>query len=814
MHDKTMQQFRGRIVSVLSRRLASVLALAAAFSGSILSAQAGDGNHKRPFTVKDSIELSLIVNPTPWTDTSLHGEQALGSPIYSPDGKYFLLVTQRGSLAANSLEGTIWLFDRRRVADYLLQDSAPKPVPRKLVVVKATSNMPVLNDVRWTDDSSRITFLGKQEGQRQRLFIADVETGVVNSATRDDLYVTAYDIRGATIAYTVLLKPSPSADATDELVEVGERNVSDLLSEYLPPTDDIEEDLLRYPSSLHLLKDGHDVAIDFTMDGKPLRLFVPTLSLSPDGRSLITVAPVNQVSKSWEQYQPLYAQYRIKSGPIQEKSLYAVESLWRTEQFVLVDVETGSVSPLVNAPAGRDMGYFVATKAFWFADSRHAVLTNSYLPFLSTQDKETNAKVCDRSVLLEVNASTRTVQEIADLKPSKSMEAVPYTIEAISWDKYSSAVTLHYKSETDAPAPAAETYTLRSGAWIRLQAPSPQPYGKPESAGRLSIVQSLNQPPALWAQSPSDKTATLLWNPNPQLEEVSLGNASVYRWQDAQGRPWAGILVLPPHYDASRRYPLVIQTHGYDAHRFFVDGYATTANAGRALAAKDMIVLQMGEFGKSLATSEEGGDQLAGFESVIDHLTGDGMVDRGRVAIIGFSRTCFHVLYAMTHRPGLFAAATINDGVTFGYVEYMLRHESQEYRVEAEAINGGPPYRDALGSWFANAPSFNLDKISTPLLIPAFDKGIPFSAWEIYSGLRRLKKPVDMLWWRKENAPHILVQPSQRHASQQANVDWLDFWLNNHEDSDPTKVVQYARWRELRKLQEQSNAKPKDEARN
>lgn len=38
-------------------------------------------------------------------------------------------------------------------------------------------------------------------------------------------------------------------------------------------------------------------------------------------------------------------------------------------------------------------------------------------------------------------------------------------------------------------------------------------------------------------------------------------------------------------------------------------------------------------------------------------------------------------------------------------------------------------------------------------------------------------------------------------------VDWLRFWLKGEEDSDPAKAEQYARWRKLRKIQEQNEKK-------
>ena len=47
----------------------------------------------------------------------------------------------------------------------------------------------------------------------------------------------------------------------------------------------------------------------------------------------------------------------------------------------------------------------------------------------------------------------------------------------------------------------------------------------------------------------------------------------------------------------------------------------------------------------------------------------------------------------------------------------------------------------------------------------------------------------------------MVVKPLERLASEQGDVDWFRFWLKGEEDPDPTKAEQYARWRELRKLQ-------------
>ncbi len=163
-----------------------------------------EADNKRSFTIKDSIEISYIISVARRTDISLQTEHPIGIPVKSADGKYFLLVTQRGVLPNNTLEGTIWLFNRQAIWDYASGRNTTKPLPRKLVTMAATSNTPVIYDVRWVDGSKKVAFLGKNGTPYQRLFVVDIETGSTEAVTKKDLYVTAYDMSGDTIVYTVL----------------------------------------------------------------------------------------------------------------------------------------------------------------------------------------------------------------------------------------------------------------------------------------------------------------------------------------------------------------------------------------------------------------------------------------------------------------------------------------------------------------------------------------------------------------------------------------------------------------------------------
>ncbi len=789
--------------------LAGIL-LATALSGaapSARAAQAAETASKRLFTPRDAIELSSFVQPTAGEESAPRP-----APIVSPDGRSFLLVTERGVLASNRIESTLWLFDRQAAVDGVRGKSSVRLRPRALATLSATSNQPVLTAVRWLD-ADRIAFLGRDGSPFQRLFLADRRTGTVTALTPDDRFVSAYDVRGETVAYTALAAVPPKPPESD-LVAVAGRSLLSLLYPESPPLADLDGDALSArANSLHVQRKGIELPLAFTWRGKPLKLFAsawssaPPLALSPDGSSLITLAPVPEIPALWGSYR---AGPDAENAPLRPEDPNAVaeDNFYKPLQFVRVDLRTGEVTPWIDAPAARSFGYIVPTQAFWRSDGREALLVNTFLPLPpGSADAAERKERAESPVVAAVDGATGRIEVLTHLHLPRYQAARFYRVNDVSWNAAEETLTLIYAASSAGEAPPPETYRRQSGRWRKIPRPSPAAADARNGDVEIAVEESFDRSPVLTGRrraapaAPADPTApaaTTLWDPNPQLAEIALGKVSPYSFEDRDHRAWSGLLAFPPDYDPGKRYPLVIQTHGYARERFFTDGVYTTGNPGRALTARGFLVLQLEMPTRHLLSPADGPFQLGGFEAAIAQLTEEGRIDPRRVGIIGFSFTCFHTLYALTHHPDLFAAASITDGNNMSYSQYLFGEP--EGQRGAEATNGGIPWGEGLKSWVERSPDFNLDKVRTPLLIAALERGELLALWEPYAGLRRLGKPVDLLWLRQEDASHVLRQPRHRELSQQSAIDWFEFWLNGREDPDPAKVEQYARWRALGRL--------------
>lgn len=766
------------------------------------------------FTVRDSIEMSIFIDP----ETRV-GDGRDADVRWSPDGRHFAVVTARGVIESNQIESTVWVFDSEEGRNVLLSQGAEKTLLPRVVarLAAVTNDRALISDLRWSSDSKRIFFLGQGSTRERRLYQAAVSDDAVHSLTPKDTYVSLYNAVGSTSDTLVYTASSRNEDLEKVLkghpINPSARAVTGMpLSAILFPNFWLESDFLK-SHELWRIRDGTNKRIIDPGSRQPVKVisvddgYGNILSPSPDGRLVIVLRPINSWNPEWDGYVPdnPHAKFHAnRSGT--EFFTYWAEL---PAEYALVDLDTGNSKSLVNAPFARFQGFGQSTKAMWSADGKKALLGATYLPLAGVEPEERSrrSRPCAAAVV-EIQSSKVTCVTAM----SRTTDPNGLLVRDLSFGKSDQEVTLRMVT-IDNKGEQTEIYEEQGGAWKRVTVSSEHDPGIPRSPGaaledsengrlRVFVHQGLNQPPALFATDPIHGQPRKIWDPNPQLSMMNLGQASVLRWKDPGGREWVAGLVKPPDYVAGKKYPLVIQTHGFVENSFLTDGGYTSALAARPLASAGILVLQVPHLYEHLATAQELPEHIAGFESALDLLASKELIDPARVGIIGFSRTGYHVEGALIKDPTRFAAATIADGSDESYVQY-LTWVGSVAAPEEEAIYGAKPFGEGLKAWLKSAPGFNLDKIRTPLRIEAISGLVAvLNAWEMYASLYLQGKPVDLIFF--PDGVHVLEKPLERLASQQGNVDWFRFWLKGEEDPDPAKAEQYVRWHELRKMQEEN----------
>lgn len=729
---------------------------------------------KGPFTVVDDIGFVYFGD--------LYGGAA--AVEFSPDGNYFAVDTERGHLALNRVEDSLRFYRSQDVEDFLKSSDGSQPPLPLWVVNRSDKEGAVIRGWRWLGDSSGVAFLERTSDGGQRLVLADLQKQLIEPLTFATEVVKAFDVRDRQhYVYVVADPPGPEKKAEREAAAVAGAGRS--LFELILPDDPTTALIARTTTSLWAVIGSEHFEVK--KDGAPLASF-GSFALSPDGKSLITTLPVVNVPTAWE---TLYAPppSTISNNRIHAGHYDAISS--HVHQYVQIDLQTGSIQSLTDAPLGDDAGWLAVGDPSWSDDGREILLPNTFL-----KSKE-NAPSRPCVAVLEASSDASTCVEV--LKAHKTETTVEEGYHVIRGARFAGGtghVMVAFIDHKDLSYRTTE-YQRTSNIWQDAREIS----GRfPAEHNGLTVIvkQWLNDPPMLVATN--RQTSRVIWDPNPQFKGIELGDASVYTYKDKQGREWKAGLYKPSDYKPGRRYPLVIQTHGFSASLFIPSGGFSTAFAARALAAAGIIVLHVSDDdGCPIETSEEGPCAVSDYEAAANQLVSEGLVDPEKIGIIGFSRTCYYVMETLTTNSSLhLKAASITDGVLGGYLEYILL--TDRLASDYNSIIGTPPFGEGLKQWLRQSPGFNLDKVRAPLLVVGEGPSSLFTMWQPYAGLRYLRKPVDLIMLNTDE--HVLTNPSLRMASQGGSVDWFRFWLQGYEDPDPAKVGQYKRWHDLRKLQD------------
>lgn len=709
----------------------------------------------RAVTVADTVRMTRVAGPLFANGYSGVGPQREFA-AFSPDGKRFAIVLSRGNLENNTNAYSIWLF---RTAE--IRRGAPA---RKLVTFSSSSNREGISELNWLDDNDTILFLGARKKEATQIYLIRCSSGEVRKLTnhRTSLLSYALSSRGRTVVYAA---ERPEADTIDQnVLRHGFHVTTESLS-------DLERGKVSNPEAELFLKENGSVNEKRLKTQDPFDSGVNSLFLSPDGRHLVLKTDTTELPARWNQYvdENIRAVFRRNS-----RRGFPTFVL----RYELIDTETGRSEVLLDAPAT-----YSSSGVMWSPDSKSVILSGTYLPLDVADSAELEARRTSRFVI-EVKLPALQIVKISsqDLSP-------------IRWDPRTSIVQFlaEAKLGQSETAPQFVCYQRDGKAWKQL----PKAAGCMNSSGpEIMVDQDLNVAPRIVAVDRVTGQKVPVLDLNPQFGELAFGKVEEIHWADGSGRPVNGGLYFPPDYVEGKRYPLVIQTHGFHPHEFWIDGPHTTVFAAQPLASSGIMVLQVNDiFYDSLDTSQEPERVMSTYEKAVEYLDHKGMIDLRHVGLVGFSRTCLYVKYALTHSSLPLQAAIVADGFDVGYWQYIL-HNQPVWAAEIESVIGSPPFGDGLQVWLKRSPGFLLDRVQTPLQIQALSSSSLLGEWDWFSGLQRLEKSVDLVYLPR--GTHILVKPWDRMVSQEGTVDWIRFWLKGEEDANPTKAQQYVRWRELR----------------
>ncbi|MBW8360015.1 MAG: prolyl oligopeptidase family serine peptidase [Weeksellaceae bacterium] len=295
------------------------------------------------------------------------------------------------------------------------------------------------------------------------------------------------------------------------------------------------------------------------------------------------------------------------------------------------------------------------------------------------------------------------------------------------------------------------------------------------------IRENHNKPPAVETATRSGKVR-LLYASNANRRQEAALHLELTTYKGISGGNLKGLLYRPAHYEAGKKYPVVV--HIYEnqsryANRFIAPTLKEFVGFNiRTLTEKGYFVylpdIDYGEAGPGLSA-------LHCVNRAVDALLENPAVDAGRIALIGQSFGGYETNFIAT-RSGRFAtyisgnapADLVHNYHAFSYNYFkpgFWRYETQQFRMGVSFAAGKQKY-------IANSPLHHAEKVQSPMLLwtGLEDRNVD---WEetrtFYNALKRNDKKVIALFY-KNNGHGMQHEDAMMDLSKRI-LDWLDYFL-------------------------------------
>jgi dienelactone hydrolase len=237
--------------------------------------------------------------------------------------------------------------------------------------------------------------------------------------------------------------------------------------------------------------------------------------------------------------------------------------------------------------------------------------------------------------------------------------------------------------------------------------------------------------------------------------------AELITYKGLDGRAIQGILYKPGSFDASKKYPLILnyyEKRSDELHKFLLPGFSSH-NINIPVFVDHGYLVFVPDIYSSPGHNGDGTFNC--IEAAAKYLSKLPFVDSSRLGLQGHSYGGWQTNYMVTH-SSRFAAACEAAGVSDQVSAYgQLRPNDDADRQRAyELMSQGSPYGFGVTPWthpdlyIKNSPIFNVDKINCPLLIMHNkpDVQVPFAQGiEMFINAKRAGKKVWLLQYDGQN---------------------------------------------------------------
>jgi len=293
----------------------------------------------------------------------------------------------------------------------------------------------------------------------------------------------------------------------------------------------------------------------------------------------------------------------------------------------------------------------------------------------------------------------------------------------------------------------------------------------------------------VYVSSATDFVPKYLTDVSAQWKGFQLATREVVSWKSSDGATIEGILMKPADYDPARKYPLLVVIHGgptgvdttvrsadrtYPVERFAAKGalvlkpnYRGSAGYGAKFRALNVRNLGVGDYE----------DVISG----VDSLIGKGIVDKDRVASMGWSEGGYISAF-ITCYSDRFKAVSVGAGIS----DWMTYYVNTDIHPFTRQYLKGTPWDDPE-IYRKTSPITYVNRAKTPTLIQQGDQDRrvpPPNSYELYQALKDRGVPVKLIFFK--GFGHGITKPKQQRALMEQNYEWFSKYIWGEETAAAT----------------------------